>query len=126
MFALASMEEIDLDAWNAGRKNQAWVPKATDWLKKSQTSFRTAFESCSLFKEWFPRERREEVTPDIDYFHEMDRSIGQVIATLSRGELPSLAQIHGISAAMREEDVVAERKAVALRGTAGHFPAGHP
>lgn len=121
---LAEMEEVDMDAWFAGRTQQPWVPKAIESYTRAQKLFAQAAGSCARFQVWFPKDRREEVTPDIEHFENMSKLIGEVIDTLRRGGLPTLTLIHTITGDMRREQAVAERKAVSLRGTPGHFPAG--
>lgn len=120
------MEEIDTDAWFAGKKKQKWVPKAVRAFESASRRYATAAGSCAQFQKWFPKERREEVTPDIDHFKEMQRSAANIAGLLRKGELPTLKQMHDAAGAMRTAQVAAERKAIALRGTTGHFPAGHP
>lgn len=79
-----------------------------------------------MYQEWFPTDRREEVTPDIMFFRSMSERLKGINKKLASQELPSLSDIHDVSAAIRAEMVVAERKGLAHRGTRHHFPAGHP
>ena len=46
----------------------------------------------------------------------------EIIDTLKMRQLPTLQQVHRADELMRLEMIVAERKAVANRGTRGHFP----
>jgi len=123
---LAAMEEIDSDAWFAGKIEQPWMARAVEHLTKASESFGSAARACLMFKEWFPAERREEVTPDIEHFLSMQKQIAGIAEALRDRKLPTLTEVHAITTAMRTQQVAAERKAVALRGTRGHFPAGHP
>jgi hypothetical protein len=123
---LAEMEQIDSDAWFAGNTDQEWIRPAIEQFERAQQDFRTAREECSAFQEWFPEERREEITPDIEYFGRMEERLGEVIQQLNKRELPTLSLVHSLCSSMNEAQTVGARKAVALRGTRGHFPAGHP
>lgn len=123
--ALAEMEQIDSDAWFEGKTKQQWVPRSIAHLEKARELYERASAGCSAFKSWFPKERKGELTPDIDHFQKMAKALRKMIDTLSKRKLPSLTDVHMIAASMREAQVVAERKAVALRGTVGHFPTGH-
>jgi hypothetical protein len=118
------MEQIDSDAWFDGKTDQEWIPGAVKLLKEASEEFRIADVACSSFKEWFPAERREELTPDIDFFRKTQKDIGQIVELLEHRKLPKLRLVHGITAAMSEAITVGNRKALALRGTPGHHPAG--
>lgn len=123
---LSHMEQIDLDAWNAGKTDQPWIRPAIEAFHKARNNFSTAAVGCGQYQQWFPAERRGEVTPDIQYFNTTWSSLGEVIQHLERKELPTLRLVHSICSSMNEAQTVGARKAVALRGTPGHFPADHP
>jgi len=95
-------------------------------LEQARKNFETAASSCAQYQLWYPAERREEVTPDIEYFKTMVYRLKVMIGRLVKQELPSLDDVHSISAAIRNEMIVAERKGLAHRGTRHHFPVGHP
>jgi hypothetical protein len=125
---LAELEEVDAEAWFAGTKTDgslASVTKAIDHFSETQTHYRTAAAHCAQYQKWYPAERREEVTPDIDFFHQAIDYLEVIIGKLKQKSLPDLSEIHNLSAAIRNEAIVAERKGLAHRGTRRHFPAGH-
>lgn len=126
---LASMEEVDAEAWFAGNKLDTSIAKldeAAAHFRSSRQNFETAASSCAFYQQWFPADRKEEVTPDIDHFKWMSERLTDLISKLEKRTLPSLSDIHTVSASLRNEMVVAERKGIAHRGTRHHFPAGHP
>lgn len=120
------MEQIDMDAWNAGEKDQPWIRPAVEALQRARKDFALAQASCAQFQAWFPAERRGEINPDLDYFKAMHSRLGEVVQLLEKKDLPTLRLVHSICTAMSEAQTVGARKAVALRGTTGHFPADHP
>ena len=128
MEGLACLEEIDAEAWFAGSKAEAYLhlEAAATLFNEAREKFLRACTECSEYQEWLPADRRGELTPDLDTFRQMAHILGQIIATLREHELPTLGQVHAADELMRTEMIIAERRAVAMRGTAGHFPLGAP
>jgi hypothetical protein len=125
---LADLEEIDAEAWFDGKQTTESLKSlglASSHFKASANNYSKAASACAVYQEWFPAERREEVTPDIEFFKRMVDLVGAVEKKLGSKSLPDLEEIHTISAAIRNEMVVGERKGLAHRGTRHHFPAGH-
>jgi hypothetical protein len=84
--------------------------------------FIDAADSCQTYREWDAPDRRCELLPDLETFERMAASLARMAGQLRSRELPSLEQIHSTDELMRVQMIVGERKALAFRGTPGHFP----
>jgi hypothetical protein len=93
-------------------------------FEEAREKFNTAFTACSDYREWLPPEQHNELAPDLDTYRQLTEIMGQIITSLRRYELPTLRMIHSADELMRTEMIVGERRAVAMRGTPGHFPVG--
>jgi len=132
-FGLAELEEIDLDAYLAGKRDgePARISNANAHFKAAREQLRAAGSSCRSFTEMA---RGNKMLGEYDAssflaasnscFAKVEKELNHVIAKIDAKGLPTLSQLHNISSAMQEELLIAARKSVDFRGTPGHFPGG--
>jgi len=125
---LACLEDIDADAWFANSRAEArpHIDKAAVLFEEAREKFTTAFMACTDYRDWLPSEQHNELAPDLDTYRQLAEIMEQIVASLREYELPTLRQIHSADELMRTEMIVGERRAVAMRGTPGHFPLDVP
>lgn len=121
---MATLEEIDGEAWFRGDRDEAYptLVAAEELFEEARSKFVESIEHCEIYRQWDQPENRNELIPDLEVFHKMVERLGTIVGHLQNRELPSLELIHGTDDLMRNQMVVGERKALAYRGTRGHFP----
>jgi len=120
------LEGIHAEEWFRGNREEAYsiLEEAAEFFSQSRDQFLYALDNCQKFSGWFPTDRREELTPSIVTFQQMTDLLEEIVNKLRARELPTLHQVHTANHLMRTEMIVGERKALANRGTTGHFPLG--
>jgi hypothetical protein len=121
---MARLEEMDAEAWFRGERTEALpiLDEAAAIFATTRQKFLDASAHCARYRGWFPADRRNELTPDLETFHRMAYLLEEIVEALTAHELPTLEQMHQADEMMRTEMIVGERKALAHRGTRGHFP----
>lgn len=62
---------------------------------------------------------------DISIFQRLGRGARKLADKMQKGILPPNTPVHELTALMRDQDVMAERRARAYQGLPGHLPKGY-
>ena len=122
---LGALEEIDdVSSCLAGDTDsfRPSLSKARDRFRTAKDSLQHTLDLCVDFRDKLPESVRGSLEPNIG-------TIGKVVALLedaehaiTKGGMPTLDCLHGISALIRDDMVFGERMARLNRGTSGHLP----
>lgn len=99
--------------------------KAGARFRKANDHFTAAAAACLTVSKAAPDDEKLLLAEDIKAFKEIAKGISRLASSMERGILPPNEPIHGITAMIRDQDVIAERRAVAYQGLPGHLPKGY-
>jgi hypothetical protein len=121
---LGYLEQIDLDACLAGNTapDQASLGAAHDAFAQARHLIDGACKTCVALQRRLPPGPAKRLRTPIDKFQWMVALLDEVIGTLTRGGIPSLENIHQLSALMIEDLIVGAYLARVNRSSPGHHP----
>jgi len=95
---------------------------AASKFHEARRHWTTAASACRTVHELAPADERRLLELDIKTFEAASSGADQLAQEMERGILPPNRPVHSITALLRDQDVIAERRAVAYQGLPGHLP----
>lgn len=95
-------------------------------LRTAATHWEQALRACSVVASLLSGSGEGRLLQeDVKNFTELSRGARDLAERMDRGVLPPNTPVHRLTAIMREQDGIAERRARSYQGLPGHLPAGY-
>jgi hypothetical protein len=128
----AIVEQLNVDRLFSDASDKA---KAEDYvhLKKSARHLRqasehweTASSACAAVAAMVAATAEGRLLKeDIEIFQKLTKGARDLASQMEKGVLPPSTPVHVLTGLMRDQDVMAERRARAYQGLPGHLPKGY-
>lgn len=102
------------------------LKRSADHLRTAAAHWDTAQRACATVAALVKGSAEGRLlTEDISSFKRLAKGARQLAHRMDKGVLPPNTPVHQLTALMRDQDVMAERRARAYQGLPGHLPKGY-